>query len=196
MNIKKKRMCEEIWVKTSFSKYYEVSNFGNVRSIDRVIISKNNRIREYIGKVLKINYFKHTGYPYITIWENGKKKNCSIHRLVAISFIPNPKRKPQINHINGDKRDCRSINLEWATSSENIKHAHNTGLSFTPFGEMHFLYGKTGDQCVNSKLVLNTETGIFYPSAKEAASSIGMSSARLRDRLIGGVKNNTSFVYA
>lgn len=79
------------------------------------------------------------------IWDNKRKKfqplttaksgylvfgnNLAVHRVVAKTYLPNPDNKPQINHKNGLKADNRVENLEWATASENNKHAFRTGLN-------------------------------------------------------------------
>ena len=50
------------------------------------------------------------------------RKNCSIHRLVAEAFIPNPENKPAVDHINGNKQDSRIENLRWVTQKENCNN--------------------------------------------------------------------------
>ena len=114
----------EIWKDIpNFESHYQVSNFGNIRSI------KNGKIR-----ILKPT-FNHEGYPMITLCKNNKKKNYKMQRFIANAFIPNPENKPATNHINGIKSDIRAVNLEWCTNKENIVHAFRIGLMHNSIGE-------------------------------------------------------------
>ncbi len=85
---------------------YQVSNMGRVKSL--------NFRRTGKEQVLKSN--PDGGYCLVTLC--GKSRY--IHRLVATAFIPNPENKPEVNHINHNKRDNRASNLEWVTSDENF----------------------------------------------------------------------------
>lgn len=64
------------------------------------------------------------GYKRVSLSMNGKVKRFQVHRLVAIHFIPNPNKKPCVNHKNGDKFDNVILNLEWCTYSENERHSY------------------------------------------------------------------------
>lgn len=68
------------------------------------------------------------GYLRVSLSVNGNKTMKLIHVLVATAFIPNPENKPEINHLDGDKENNNDWNLQWATRSENAKHAYRTGL--------------------------------------------------------------------
>lgn len=108
-------MKKEVWKPIKgYEGIYAVSDLGRVKSLPR-----NGTIRQ--ERVLRGN-FKRSGYVNIVLQKNGKPRTFRLHRLVARAFIPNPENKPQVNHKNGNKRDNRATNLEWVTSSENLKH--------------------------------------------------------------------------
>lgn len=96
---------------------YEVSNLGRVRSLPRG--STKGRIKAPKETVW--------GYLMFQLWRDGKPKDRSGHRLVAEAFIPNPECKPTVNHIDCDKHNNRTDNLEWATQSENVRHSVKLG---------------------------------------------------------------------
>lgn len=103
---------------------HEISNMGNVRSITRSVERSNGRMLNLKGRPLK-SFVDNRGY--LLIKPNNKSER--IHRLVALTFIPNPEGKRDVNHINGDKLVNTVDNLEWATPKENKQHAIRLGLS-------------------------------------------------------------------
>ena len=109
-----------------FEGAYQVSNYGNLRSIDR--ISKGKR---YSGKLLSKSQ-ERSGYIVDILSFDGIRKTVRRHRLVAEAFIPNPDGKPEINHLDGNKINNHVDNLEWATHRENTDHAWVTGLTPSP----------------------------------------------------------------
>lgn len=114
-----------------YSNYYEVSNTGLVKSCERKISRfRGNSIYErYEGNRILSPGVKRDGYKIVILQKEKIKKTCSVARLVAEAFIPNPENKPEVNHINGNKIDNRIENLEWVTRSEQQKHAFTTGLN-------------------------------------------------------------------
>jgi len=122
----------ETWLPCVGNDLYEVSDLGRVRSIDRYIMRKG--LTPVKGKIL-VPKLNKKGYPSVVFHINGKALERNPHRLVAEAFIPNPENKPQVNHINGIKTDCRAVNLEWTTNSENQLHAYRLGLQPSRAGE-------------------------------------------------------------
>jgi len=80
------------------------------------------------NRILATCINKQTGYKMVHLWKDNKEKGDTIHRLLAIHFIPNPDNKPHVNHKNGNKQDDSIENLEWSTASENMYHAYKQGL--------------------------------------------------------------------
>ena len=68
------------------------------------------------------------GYAAVSLSKNATDKICGVHTLVARAFIDNPENKPEVNHVDGIKNHSCIWNLEWATCSENARHAVQNNL--------------------------------------------------------------------
>jgi hypothetical protein len=160
-----------------------IENYPNyfVTKEGKVINVKTN-------KILKPS-FNTCGYQQVTLHNRIKSKNIVIHRLVANAFIPNFENKPQVNHIDGIKSNNSVSNLEWCTSSENVKHAYKIGLSKISDKNIK------ATKLAHSKIVLDNNTGIFYDSLTEAAIIFGISKSILCRYLNGYIQNKTSLCY-
>lgn len=121
----------------------QASNLGRLRTI-RVRILKPFKNRD--------------GYLIGTVDLNGTRIRHGVHRFVAEAFLPNPDRKDQVNHINGDKSDNRLENLEWATCQENNLHRRR------------LIHGSGGRQ---ERPVVCPDTGEWFPSMTAAGKATG-----------------------
>lgn len=136
----------EVWLPIrGWEGYYEISNKGRVKSLSRKMYGPNSSNRRLIPTKIHaqdIGKSKSKAYARAKLNLNNKFIKISVHRLVAIHFIPNPENKPQVNHIDGKKLHNDVSNLEWATGSENQIHALKMGLKIVQVD--HLL--KCGDE--------------------------------------------------
>jgi len=125
-------MTIELWKDISgFENLYMVSNFGRVKSLDRLVnCSRGTKSRLWRGKILKLSLGcrrKHIeGYLQCSLSSKGKTYKVYVHKLVAETFLL--ERNETVNHIDGNKLNNYLSNLEWISFSENIKHAFSLGL--------------------------------------------------------------------
>lgn len=118
---------EEIWKDVpGYEGIYQVSNLGNVRSIDREFVNSIGRHCVLKGK--PINPRIEKGYYRLGLKRCQEQKMFNVHKLVALAFIPNPNNYNTINHINGIKTDNRVENLKWCTIQQNAIHAFKNNL--------------------------------------------------------------------
>ena len=107
----------EVWQDIpGFEGHYQASTEGKIRSL------KRGKVRELCQPL------NADGYPQLKLTMNGKSKTFRVHRLIALTFIPNPLNLPEVNHVKGIKVDNRVSELEWCDRSEQMSHAFRTGL--------------------------------------------------------------------
>lgn len=148
---------------------YEISNVGQVRY----------NLKSDVNYSYIIPYLENNGYCRINLSDiNNKQHKKFIHQLVALAFIPNPENKPQVNHINGNKRFNWVGNLEWVTPYENIKHAIITGLH-DPYHNNQ-AYGEKAGACTHTEAQVRKACELItegklslYKIAKKLGTSYG-----------------------
>ena len=121
---------QEEWRDTEFWGY-QISNLGNVRSIDRFQTNSDGKTYHYKAKYLHPVASKgrnNDGYMIINLRQRGKSNTVTVHSLVAKAFLENPNNLPVINHIDGNKRNNCVDNLEYTTYAYNNIHALNNNL--------------------------------------------------------------------
>ena len=116
-------MIKEYWKPVvGYEGLYMVSNWGRVKSLDTYRKSRNGSVRFYKGKILKLRTDRD-GYLHVSLSKNNKRKNITVHRLVAQAFLDNPNNLPQVNHRDENKQNNVASNLEWC----DVKYNCNFG---------------------------------------------------------------------
>ena len=113
-------MENEVWKPVvGYENYYEVSNKGNVRSVNRIVTC--NKGTTLIKGVLLKQYIKGD-YRYVYLQKEGHRFFTGVARLVASAFLPNPEKLPEVNHKDEDKSNNSVENLEWCSRIYNIRY--------------------------------------------------------------------------
>lgn len=138
----------------------------DVRPYDQYYVSSCGKVFGCKGDEMRTEV-SNRGYKRVWLTINGKRERYSVHRLVALCFIPNPDKKLEVNHIDGNKLNNDVSNLEWCTRSENEQHAWKNGL------KPNLVKGKFGKDHISSKPIVCVETGKVYGCHREVAEERG-----------------------
>lgn len=133
-----------------FEGIYIISNRGRVISMTRTVLIKKSKKGGYGKRIQKGTIIKTVklkiGYEKVCIHKNGTDLDISIHRLVALHFIPNNENKPQVNHLDGIRNNNLWYNLEWTTISENHLHAYKYLGRTNPASKEIIMIDKNGKE--------------------------------------------------
>lgn len=178
---KKKLKCElynesmqEEWRDVvGYEGFYQVSNLGRVRSVDRQqeVLWKGKKVYKPIKGRVIAQTKQNGGYLMANLSANGKRKECTVHRLVAMSFLDNPNKLKEVNHKDGNKENNNVSNLEWCSRSDNLKHRAR-------------ILGQRG----NAVRIKCVDTGEEFRAVKDAAEKVGVSDSAIYIALKKGGK--------
>lgn len=131
----------EVWKDiTNFERIYQVSNKGNVRSLERYVYCKSKNKPNIIKECILKQRLDKYGYLIVNLKKNQKSHIRKIHRLVAEAFIENKQNLETVNHINGIKTDNRVENLEWLSFGDNARHRTKKLLVKPKLSKIEVLY--------------------------------------------------------
>lgn len=196
---------KEIWRSViGYEGFYEVSNLGHLRSVDRVQTNTKGICRRLRGRIIRPGF--SYGYPVAVLTKNGKKKSVKLHRLVAEAFIPNPYNKPCIDHIDTNRNNCFVCNLRWVSHKENA----NNPISMTNYSKASSKAFGSGWKIINtrnenksihaeipvSQFSLNGEPIHRYRSIADAARQTGIQRGTILGAVSGSFKQAGGYLWA
>ena len=164
---------KEIWKDIEgFEGYYQISNMGRVKSLERTVW--NGRGYQKVPEKILEGGDNGYGYLKVELCKEGKVKTCRIHRLVAMAFIPNPNNLPEVNHKDKIRTNNKVENLEWCTSQYNVEYSQGKAV-----------------------IGINKVSGLIleFPSVREAERQTGIASSNICACLKGRLKSTGGYYW-
>lgn len=177
---------QEIWKDVvNYEGLYQVSNFGNVKSISRTVKRNPNKTGNLPLKSRLLSpVTRRNGYKRVSLSKNGETKSFYVHRLVAEAFISNPNNYQQVNHKDENKGNNCVGNLEWCTRDYNMK------------------YGTIGIRISKSKSNMVFQYDLYgnlirsFQSVKQAHENTKISESSIYNCCLGYSKSAGGFIWS
>ena len=154
----------------------------------------NGEILSHRTGVMYKHKVNNRGYPVVSLRDSsGALHTLTVHRIVASLFVENPKMKPCVNHIDGNRLNCSASNLEWVTYSENNKHAFSMG-SFTKDNmAIYRLHEKSRKPVLQSSL--DGSCVKKWDSISDASRSLGFDPSGISMACTGKMRTYKGFIW-
>jgi hypothetical protein len=170
-------MEKEIWKSIiGYEGFYEISSYGNVKSLKRQINRVNGRPLNLTERILLAKKDGH-GYRKVQLWRDDKHLSIRVHRIVAKHFLENTNNLNEVNHIDGNKVNNNFKNLEWCTPEHNQLEAKRLGLK----------------KCSKVNMIKNGVTINTYESISSACKENNIDKSGIYRCLKGLYKQNRGF---
>lgn len=126
----------EPWIDIAgYDGLYKINEDGDIMSLDRVRTGSHFTVRHRVYKSRILKPGRAGRYNTVVLTKMGIKKTLLVHRLVALTFIPNPENKKYVNHLDFNRFNNKASNLEWCSQLENVRYTVSAGRNNAPKGE-------------------------------------------------------------
>lgn len=160
----------------------EVSTFGRVRTLDRIV--PRGKYTQFVKGLILKQYDNGNGYLHVVLSMNGKTVTKKVHRLVAQTFLPNPDNLPEVNHKDCNRANNNVENLEFCTRSYNRQYREKYGVSQT-------------EALGNPVFAINLETleVSHFRSQSEASRELGVFKQNVNNVIKGIIKQTGGYLF-
>lgn len=166
----------EIWKDIpGYEGLYQVSNYGRVKSLERIIIRKNGKLQTIKEKIMK-PFLGKDKHLYVCFRKNNYNNHYQIHRLVALVFILNPHCYEVVHHIDYNPQNNMVDNLMWMSREEHTAIHATENNSKTVF-----------------QYTLDGELVAVWESASEAAKQLGFQESAISNCCLGKRKTHKGY---